>query len=922
MTDSECQNERGTETGAGDAGDPAYPEELREAEKELFERCKSREPGGRPEVGLALSGGGIRSATFSFGVIQALARKKTLERIHVLSTVSGGAYTGSLLAQLFARKAIKCHDGVRKVILSATETKEEESSDNSHDEEAGKSRPASETTGANASDASANSTQIPAGGVLRWLRDNGRYLAPNGGDLLLNGAILLRNWLSVHIALATGVLAIFVLMQVLRGLAHDALPRAHGSVAGACTVDFQSFLSIEGWLTCHLPFGETWLWWSPWVLVPAVPVVIAVVLGCLYWLAVVRRKREECRHWLSLKLAAALMTSGTLLALALIDSLGQTIYAKWSTPGFSWGGELAAVLWTLVGIFAGARRVAAYVSGARSAVRWPSLRILAGFAAVALFTTWLVALNGVAHAIAWQGDYPRQVPEKLVAKPASEAETSRSGHAPDKRLGRFECSEDCAELGKYQPVPTLGIALVLMVVTFVFGKWKSFLNGSTLLPLYTAWLTRAYLGASNPKRYCEETPVAVTQVQEDDDIDLDWGRWTKESCDNDPFAKGAPLHLTSVTINETRGGKVQLEQTGRKGIGMAVGPAGLSAGVRHHVVFKKRRGYRVFPTTGYRMFGGGEGRDERCYRGQCLSLGQWVGISGAAFSTGLGTRTNMPFSLLAGFFNVRLGFWWDSGVDPKTRNKEKKRSGFAARCGRWFTSAFALPMYSYLLDEFFGRFHGPARQYWCLTDGGHFDNTGAYELLRRRLPLIVVVDAEADPDYALDGLGNLVRRARADFSAEIEFVDRAELDSWKESDKEEKRHFLKYVGTLEELRCAKHDERRNASAGASAPAQPKSPGPREDDSRPHAAVAFVRYGATESTGVLVYIKPTLVGTEPADVMHYHAANPDFPHQTTVDQFYDEAQWESYRKLGDLIAQRVIGAEDAISFYRDKAQSPR
>ena len=192
--------------------------------------------------------------------------------------------------------------------------------------------------------------------------------------------------------------------------------------------------------------------------------------------------------------------------------------------------------------------------------------------------------------------------------------------------------------------------------------------------------------------------------------------------------------------------------------------------------------------------------------------------------------------------------------------------------------------------------------------------------------LIVVVDAEADPDYALDGLGNLVRKARADLGAEIEFVDRAGLNKWKVPDTEGKRDFLKYVGTLEELRHGKHDERLNAGAGVSTPAQSEGPGPRQDDSRPHAAVAFVRYGAiepasrdTESTGVLLYIKPTLVGKEPADIVNYQAANPDFPHQTTVDQFYDEAQWESYRKLGDLIAQRVVGANDALSFYRSRAQ---
>ena len=907
MTDSECQNPRGTKAGTGGA----YPDELREAERTLFKRGKGKSSC-CPKVGLALSGGGIRSATFSFGVIQALARDNLLRQIHVLSTVSGGAYTGSLLTRLFSRKEIKDHDDVRRAILPEFRRQAEESSDNSHGEKASGSY--SQTAGSNRSESSNNSCQIPTGEVARWLRDNGRYLAPNGGDLLLNGAILLRNWVFVHIVLATGALTIFVLMQVFRGFAHIRLPQILEAVAGHCMANIRSFASIERWLTCHLPFGNTWLWWSPWVVVPVVILLVAAILGCLYWVAPVRKNIDQSRHRLSSMLRTVLTVSGVLFALTLIDSLGQTIYTMWRTPGFSLTGELMAMLGILVAILAWARRVAAYVSGTRGAVRWPSLKLLAGVAAVALFATWLVILNAFAHAIAWQGDYPRHVLEKVVVTPVSATEANRSGNASDKSLARFECREHCPDLVEYQPFPTLGIAVVLMIVTFAIGRSRSFLNDSTLLPLYTARLTRAYLGASNKKRLCKDTPVAVTQVNEDDDTCIKWG-WAAGGREDDPFVKGAPLHFTSVTINETLGGKVQLEQTGRKGIGMAVGPVGLSAGVRHHVVFKDEKKCQIFPKTGYSMFGHGDNTSEGDYTGQRLSFGQWVGISGAAFSTGLGRRTNTPFSLLAGFFNVRLGFWWDSGVDPRKRDKASKRTGFSAKCGELFTCV--LPTYSYLLNELFGQFHGPARRHWCLTDGGHFDNTGAYELLRRRLPLIIVVDAEADPDCALDGLGNLVRKARADFNAEIEFVGAGELDRWRE--KEEDAGFLNYVGTLEELRCTKQGEDQCAGAG---------PSVQEKESRRfvHAAVAFVRYGATnrisgttEPDSILVYIKPTLVGEEPADIVHYHAANPDFPHQTTADQFYDEAQWESYRKLGDLIAQRVIGG-NALSLYCRRAQS--
>src|SRR5215467_6431853 len=54
-------------------------------------------------VGLAFSGGGIRSATFNLGVMQALAENHLLHKFDYLSTVSGGGYIGSWLAALTKR---------------------------------------------------------------------------------------------------------------------------------------------------------------------------------------------------------------------------------------------------------------------------------------------------------------------------------------------------------------------------------------------------------------------------------------------------------------------------------------------------------------------------------------------------------------------------------------------------------------------------------------------------------------------------------------------------------------------------------------------------------------------------------------------------------------------------------------------------
>jgi hypothetical protein len=58
---------------------------------------------------------------------------------------------------------------------------------------------------------------------------------------------------------------------------------------------------------------------------------------------------------------------------------------------------------------------------------------------------------------------------------------------------------------------------------------------------------------------------------------------------------------------------------------------------------------------------------------------------------------------------------------------------------------------------------------------------------------------------------------------------------------------------------------------------------------------------------LLYIKPSLTGHEPEDVLDYHRRHPDFPQETTADQFFDEAQWESYRRLGQHVADEIFGA---------------
>ena len=75
-------------------------------------------------------------------------------------------------------------------------------------------------------------------------------------------------------------------------------------------------------------------------------------------------------------------------------------------------------------------------------------------------------------------------------------------------------------------------------------------------------------------------------------------------------------------------------------------------------------------------------------------------------------------------------------------------------------------------------------------------------------------------------------------------------------------------------------------------------------SKTHFAIAEIKY-RDGSEGKLVYWKSSLTEALPADIVNYYLENDAFPHQSTADQFFDESQFESYRRLGYEVATRSI-----------------
>ena len=157
-----------------------------------------------------------------------------------------------------------------------------------------------------------------------------------------------------------------------------------------------------------------------------------------------------------------------------------------------------------------------------------------------------------------------------------------------------------------------------------------------------------------------------------------------------------------------------------------------------------------------------------------------------------------------------------------------------------------------------------------LTDGGHFENLGLYELFRRKLKYIVVCDGSADSNFNFSGLAVALNRAQIDFGVRISFSD-SKFD-------------------LKQL-LPRSDHSENINFGQSLAVK-------------GFAIADIFYKDVGLTGKLVYIKPTLIPNLPAEICSYKARHLKFPHESTSDQFFNEEQFEAYRKLGYELGSRA------------------
>lgn len=369
------------------------------------------------------------------------------------------------------------------------------------------------------------------------------------------------------------------------------------------------------------------------------------------------------------------------------------------------------------------------------------------------------------------------------------------------------------------------LGAVSIAVTALFS-WRLDINQFSMHLLYRNRLGRCYLGASN--RFRRAQPF--TGFAADDDFNL----WEledlrqKDGAGKEGQKMTAPYLIINAALNLVGGKELAWQQ--RKAASF--------------VFTQKYCGYE-FPELppGYSP------TVQYAASPSPVSLATAMAISGAAASPNMGYHTSPASAFLMTVFNVRLGWWLGN---PRKQNAWQKSSP-----GNVLLS---------LMSELFG-LTSEQGKFIYLSDGGHFENLGIYELVRRRCRFIVACDAEEDHSFGFGGLGNAIEKCRSDFGIDLEL------------DVEPIRH--------------------RSETGYS---------------EWHCAIGKIHYSRVDENGrdgILVYLKSSLTGDEPTDVLRYAAENPEFPHQSTGDQWFNESQFESYRALGFHIAQKVFGAVDAI-----------
>ncbi len=898
-------------------------------------------------IGLALSGGGIRSATFCLGVLQAIAQRRWLRRIDYLSTVSGGGYIGAWLsAVLFRRREKQSQaDALREVeqLISPRDIR------NKADEpiELAFLRAYSNYLTPRRGFFSADTLAAVFGylrnlvfnlllallsiglllavlhGPITWTAiqvggnaevQNGlvMFLKPVAGFAALMCALLVafqtldlpvrmggrvtRMWVGLQWLqrfYGRGLLASLLLILALGGLLFEAwLPNEPGLDAlfwsGLQTVFwFGAGLLMANWMAelvvafgghlegggkpGNLPASLIWgsmfkailriyqggtselaryLWamlicvavgfglMSAAAHLPPVPAVAMVfrgpalavtglVLLLIVWIGVIGTTySDQAREWLS-RLIGVIAGGLIIWTLAGVVVLNARPLWQWSSATLL-AASPAALLWAALIVAAvlgalvlGLRRLAGPLLGMLAlSLFCVGVVLVVGGVSVIAFQEALIALARPAAGTLTGSDFGAYLDRHLIVLTAAIA------RAPGVSFGQAISGpwnlQDIA-----RGWPSLLLLGLLLWAAYLAFKYVD-VNAFSLQNLYRNRLVRCYLGAAHGKARLAE-PFSGFDPR--DDLHLS------------ALADQRPYLIVNTALNLTQGADLAWQQ--RKAASFSFSPRDsgywLESGSLSGTDDVKG-GYA--PTADFACEPVGW---QAQHNG--VLLGTAMATSGAAVSSQMGFASRGVLAFVLTLANVRLGRWFPNPAKSTTKEMRRRSPPFAAL---WF------------LRELLGR--TDERSPWVyLSDGGHFENLGIYELVRRRCRFIIAVDAGADPLMTFSDLGNAVRKCRVDFGVDIR------LD----------------LSTL----------------------TPDGLGKRPAASSVLGTVDYPPEGDAEGfSGDILYIKlsmPSGIGPMPADVLSFAKQEPIFPHQSTTDQWFTESQFESYRHLGYVVGHDAL-----------------
>jgi len=793
-------------------------------------------------AGLALSGGGIRSATFNLGLLQALCCEGLIGRIDYLSTVSGGGYIGSCLTTL-ANSKIDSPDKLLGIAGFPFSNRPPNSPDCNSKETDQTSQSEKDKT----QDSAGQSESAPQNKIgcdectagiekepVRHLRYYSNYItaARNLIQKYIRPAMVFLRSMTLNFATVVPyLLTLAIVLAFLFSLRinfgwdnsffnnfmfdlhkfESALKKVENETAAyrgyvlkhtaSLPVDdfddrVQILLHQDGLHkkllhelqqnreTAEKQLSAEWrpVWLGPLVIFGAM-IVLSMLLLPFY------SKEYDSRFKASRWLGSMLLVSGAILLVYLYGAM-LDLWMHWRLPS-----ELGFV--SLLSLLTPKLLQAITATGEKGNKPW--VKISTTIILLALVPLTLLYLTGIAiHFLTPVADSGPEFWSKLPVRYAI----------------------------------LIASAGILFIVCAVFID----VNRISLHKFYRDRLSQAYLIQDGGTKVFDS-------VKHRDKLNL-----------SNLTAK-APYHLINTNLNLTKKLPFEYKNSDRNP------PRAHREGIiRNGESFIFSKEWCGSEKTGYRKTASYETRDGH------LDLGTAMAISGAAANVGMGL-INLPFlRLLMGLLNIRLGYWAPNpkkGSYPKLTSSENTNNRNPDHDNRpgWFHPIDNFRKSWRSIYEWFLGYKLDA-EFINLSDGGHFENLGVYELLRRRCKYIIVGDAEADPQMSFNALSNLIRLARIDFGIVID-IDISDI----------------------------------------------KPDPETGNSRNHSAVGVIRYPAVddliEERGYMLYCKSSLTGDEPQHLHEYRVHNPDFPHESTADQWFDERQFEIYRELGYHIGRKTF-----------------